>query len=513
MGLETQGIFADVDGAVELNEEPATPAGYRKQAVSGAIVTAAAAGSRAVLHVVAIVVMARLLTPDDFGVMGMVFPIIAFATIFQEAGLSLATLQRERISDEELSTVFWLNAGIGLGLCLLLVVAAPFVAAFYEEPRVALPTAASGLLILFGALAAQHMSLLNRNLHYGQLALVDGLSLLLGTVLAIGAAAIWHTYWAIYLLSFGPAFGGFVLSWLFSGWRPGKRAPLSQVADVIRFGAHFTVGSVATYFGRNLDKVLIGRVWGTTALGFYDRASKVVLMPILFVHNPLLRLMVPILSQNRAEPERYRRMFLVAFQFSLLLTVPGITLLAAAAREVVALVMGPQWVGGAAIFAWLAVACLGQLATGPLTVLFVSQDRPRDAMVSSVATSIYSSIAFVIGLPHGAVGVAAAYAVSELIRTPVMLWYATRVGPIRFGDLGRALVPFLVGTPLCLLVVTGLVRHLDHGIGLFAFVAIAGVTAYAVVLPCLLLNRSGRECLAEIATIARSFTLRLSRAS
>ena len=497
-----------MDGVAQTNEEPAASVGYRKRAVSGAIVTAAAAGSRAVLHVLAIVVLARLLTPDDFGVMGMVFPIITFATIFQEAGLSLATLQRERISDAELSTVFWINAAIGLGLCLILVAAAPFVAAFYEEPRVALPTAASGLLILFGALTAQHGIVLNRRMHFGQLALVDGLSLLLGTVLAIGAAWLYHTYWAIYLLSFGQAFGGFVLSWLFSGWRPGKGAPVRQVADVLRFGAHFTVGSVATFFGRNLDKVLLGRFWGTTALGFYDRASKVVLMPILFVHTPLLRLIVPMLSQNRGDPARYRRMFILAFQFSLLLTVPGITLLVGAARDVVSLVMGSQWIGGAAIFAWLAVACLGQLATGPLTMLFVSQDRAREAMVSSVATSIYSSIAFAIGLPWGAVGVAMAYAISELIRTPVMLWYAARAGPVRFGDLSRVLVPFLVGTPLCLAVVMLLVRQLDHAIGSFAFVAVAGFAAYAVVLPCLLLNRAGRECLAEIVTIARSFTRR-----
>ena len=106
-----------------------------------------------------------------------------------------------------------------------------------------------------------------------------------------------------------------------------------------------------------------------------------------------------------------------------------------------------------------------------------------------------------------------AYAISELIRTPVMLWYATRSGPVSFGDMGRALVPFLVGTPLCLLVVTGLVLHLDHATGLFAFVAVAGVVAYAVVLPCLLLNRSGRECLTEIATIVRSFTRRSAATS
>ena len=497
-----------MNNSTQTNGPQAAPTGYRKRAVSGAIVTGLAAGGRAVLHVLAIVVLARLLTPDDFGVMGMVFPIIALATIFQEAGLALAVLQRDRISDEELSTVFWINTSVALALCLLLLIAAPFVAEFYEEPRAAAPTAASGLLVLLGALSAQHGALLNRQMHFGKLALIEVLALLTGTVLAIAVAFFYQTYWAIFLLSFATAAAACVLSWGFSRWRPGKCAPLSQVSDLIRFGAHFTVGSVATYFGRNLDKVLIGRFWGTTQLGFYDRASKVVLMPILFVHTPLLRLIVPMLSQSRQEPERYRRMFLLAFQMSLLLTVPGVVLLAAAARPVVVLVMGEQWVGGAPIFGWLAVACLGQLATGPLTMLFVSQDRARDAMISSVATSIYSSLAFVIGLPWGAQGVAASFAVSELIRTPVMLWYATRVGPVSLADVGRAILPFMAVTPLCFLAVTTLVRQVGESTNPFAFVAIAAVVAYALGMLSLLLNRAGRQCLREVWVMAGSLSSR-----
>jgi PST family polysaccharide transporter len=489
--------------------QPTATGGFRGKAISGAVFTGLGAGSRAILHVIAIIVLARLLTPDDFGVMGMVFPIIAFATIFQEAGLSLAVVQRERISDPELSTIFWINTALGLLLCLLLVGSAPFVADFYNEPRVAALTAASGLLIFAGALASQHFALLTRNMRFGQLATIDAVSLGVGTALAIGVAYFTRSYWAIFLLSFGTIAVASVMAWLLSGWRPGKRSPVRDVTDVLRFGTHYTIGSIANYFGRNLDKVLIGRFWGTTSLGYYERAYKVVLMPILFVHNPLLRVALPMLSQTRSDPERHRRIFRLSFQLALLLTVPGVVVLAAAAEPLVVLVMGAQWIEGAPVFAWLAVACLGQLVTGPLNMIFLSQDRAREAMVSSVATSIYSSIAFVIGLPWGAVGVAAAYAISEILRTPVMLWYATRKGPVGFAETARALLPFLLATPLCFLVVLVLSEYLGKALGALPFSLLATLAAYAVALPCLFVNRAGRECLAEILSAAGSFRRKL----
>jgi PST family polysaccharide transporter len=166
--------------------------------------------------------------------------------------------------------------------------------------------------------------------------------------------------------------------------------------------------------------------------------------------------------------------------------------------------MGPQWEEGALIFAWLALACLGQLATGPLTLIFVSQDRAREAMISSVATSLYSSVAFLIGLPWGATGVAAAYAVSELIRTPVMLWYATRSGPVSFAETGRALVPFLLATPLCYVTVALLADVSAGQMSALAFEILALPISYAVTLPCLLVDAAGRECLAENAHAVRS---------
>ncbi len=459
---------------------------------------------KVLLQVLAIVVLARLLTPEDFGVTAMVFPIIALATIFQQAGLSVAVLQRESISDEERSTIFWINVLAGTLLGALLVLISPWVADFYGEPRVQMLTAASGAIMILGALTSQHTNILTRELRFGRLALIDVLSLTIGTSLAIGTAYLTGSYWAIFLLTFGTIASTCLLAWMLSRWRPGRTAPLRQVRDLLVFGANITVANLATYFGQNVDKILIGRVLGATPLGLYERASKVVLLPILFVHMPMFRVLVPMLSQNRQAAERYRKLFVTAFQFSLLLTLPGTLVLIVASAEIITFVMGEQWVAAAPIFSWLAVATLGQLATGPLTMLFISQGRSREALVSSVASSFFLTVAFVVGLQWGVTGVAASFAIAELMRTPLMLWYATRTGAVSLRDLSLALLPFVLSAALMIPAGAFWASVVEQSGNPLVAIGLAVAAAYAVTFACLLLNRSGRGFLGELTSAARS---------
>ena len=452
----------------------------------------------------AIVVLARMLTPEDFGVMAMVFPIMAFASIFQQAGLGMAVLQREKVSDEELSTIFWTNVAMGLLVGALLVAVSPLVAAFYTEPRVRALTAASGALMVVGSLTSQHIILLMRKMEYGRLALVDVLSLAIGTALAILAAYIFNSYWAIFVLSFGTTTSMCLLAWALGGWRPGRGSPLGHVKDVLFFGGNITASNLATYFGQNLDKILIGRWIGAVALGYYERAYKVVLLPTLFVHMPLFRLLVPMLSKSRTEPERHRRLFILGYQLALFITVPGTLLLAFAAPQIVVFVLGPQWLSAAPIFSWLALASLGQLVIGPLNMIFVSQGRSREAMLSSVVSSLYTSVAFVIGLRWGAIGVAAAFAISELVRSPAMLWYATRTGPISLRAAFQALAPFLLATAVCGAGLLWLQNAFETP-GTLRFLVGAGAAAYALTFLCMSVNDSSRTFVREAVSIVRNF--------
>ena len=473
-------------------------------AVGGAIVTGAGALAKAILQLLAVVVLARLLSPQDFGIMAMVFPLIAFATVFQQAGLGSAVLQRETLTHQELSTIFWTNAAIGSLLCGLLVVVAPWVAHFYHEPRVLALTKASGLLMMLGALSSQHLALLSRQMKFSRLALIDVLSLTIGTSTGIISAYIFGSYWAIFFLSFGTSASMCFFAWMLNGWRPGRMAPLQHIKDVLLFGGHITASNLATYFGRNLDNILIGRWIGSVALGYYERAYKVVLLPVLFVHMPLYRVLVPMLSQARQNQERYRQLFILGFQLSLFMTFPGTFVLIVAAREIVLIVMGEQWLVAAPIFSWLALATLAQLATGPLSMIFVSQDRSREAMISSIVSSLFSSMAFVIGLQWGAVGVAAVYAISELIRTPVMLWYATRKGPVAMRDTTLALMPFLLAAILGALIFFWWKSNFARPASPLLFIVVVGAMAYSVTFLCLLLNRTSRAFLTESFTVLGS---------
>ena len=358
--------------------------------------------------------------------------------------------------------------------------------------------------MVLSGLSSQHIILLMRRMAFGRLAVMDLASLTFGTCLAIAWAYFFDSYWAIFLLSFGTNASLCVLAWTLDAWRPGRAAPLRQVRDVLVFGGNTTMAEFATYWGHNLDKILIGRFIGSVALGYYERAYKVVLLPVLFVHMPLFRVLVPMLIKSRDDPKRYRRLFITGFQLSLFVTLPGTLLLIVAAEEFVGFVLGEQWLAAAPIFSWLAVATLGQLATGPLSMIFVSQDRAREGMISSVVSSLFASLAFVVGLSWGAIGVAMAFAISELIRAPALLWYATRVGPVSMRDTASALLPFLLTVVFATSVVYWYRQSLAPNANFLLFVAVSAAIAYGLLLVCLLLNRTSRAFLGEMAAVVRT---------
>ena len=476
----------------------------RAVAVAGAFFSGFGQFFRVMIQILSIVILARILTPSDFGVTAMVFPIIAFATVLQEAGLGAAVMQRETVSQEELSTLFYVNVLVGGGLAALLVVLSPLVAAFYGEPRVGPLTAASGMLVLLGSLSGQPLSLLNRNMRFRSLAIIDIMSLAVGFLLAVGTALLFHTYWAIWLLSFGSTVTTFVLAWALGGFRPGRSAPSRQIFDMLRFGGNMTLYSFFTYFARNLDNVLIGKVWGDAALGLYDRAYKLMLLPLVFVNAPLQRLVLPILTKTRDEAPRYRSVYATALQTALAITMPLVIMLIVNADRVIALVLGPSWGDAALVFHWLSLASLMQLVTTTAGWLYISQGRAYHMMVAGAGSSLVACIAFFIGLPWGPTGVACAYAVGEVLKAPLLIWWVTREGPFKTRDAAACLWPFVIAGLCCY----ASVSILSHWLPGNAVLTIAALTAasYASLLGGLLVTGSGRACLLRVGQLADSGT-------
>lgn len=416
----------------------------------GALMTGSAQGVRLACQFASVIVLSRLLAPEDFGIVAMAAPAMSFVGLFQDLGLTQATVQKKRITHAEVNALFWINMGISALLAGILVLAAPLAAWFYRESKVGLLVAALSLQILVSGAGGQHYAILNRRMQFGRLAVLGSASAVAGFGVAIVWALVDPGYWALYAGGLATAMTATVMAWAASGWRPGWPRWAAGAGSLVNFGAGITGFNLANFFARNLDNVLIGRYRGNVELGLYDRAYKLLLFPLQQVTNPLSQVMVPALSRMTDEPHRYRHAYLRVAPLLLLVTLPGVALAIAMADVLVPFALGQQWAGSALIFQALGFAGLLQSLNNPSGWLFISQGRSAEFMRWGIVTAVTSVSAFVIGLPYGAYGVALAYAASEYLRTPLLWLYVGRHGPVRTMDMARAAFPFVLGAHLAI---------------------------------------------------------------
>lgn len=463
--------------------------------------TGGAQGIRLACQFTSVIVLSRLLAPEDFGIVAMAAPVMGFVGLFQDLGLMQATVQKKHIAHAEVNALFWINMAISALLAGVLVLAAPLAARFYGEPGVGLLVGALSLQILVGGAGGQHHAILNRRMQFGRLAILDSASAIAGLGVAIAWALVDPGYWALYAGGLATALTATAMAWAASGWRPGWPRWATGAGGLVHFGAGITGFNFASFFARNLDNVLIGRYRGNEELGLYDRAYKLLLFPLQQVTNPLSRVMVPALSRMTDEPHRYRHAYLRVVPLLLLVTLPGVALAIAMADVLVPFALGQQWAGSALIFQALGFAGLLQSLNNPSGWLFISQGRSAEFMRWGIVTAMTSVAAFVIGLPYGALGVAVAYAASEYLRTPFLWLYVGRRGPVRTMDMARTALPFVLGAHLALVILWALKPHLPQA-PLPALV-LGTLLSYSLVIAVVALFEPGRRTLGECLRLLR----------
>lgn len=472
------------------------PAGSLGRSVGrGALMTGGAQGVRLGCQFASVIVLSRLLAPEDFGIVAMAAPVMGFVGLFQDLGLTQATVQKKNITHAEVNALFWINMAVSALLAGLLVLAAPLAARFYGEPGVGLLVAALSVQILVGGAGGQHHAILNRRMQFGRLAVLDSTAAVAGLAVAVAWAFADPGYWALYGGGLATAATGTAMAWAASGWRPGWPRWAAGAGSLVRFGAGVTGFNFANFFARNLDNVLIGRGRGNAELGLYDRAYKLLLFPLQQVTNPLARVMVPALSRMTDEPHRYRYAYLRVAPLLLLVTLPGVALAIALADVLVPFALGQQWAGSALIFQALGFAGLLQSLNNPSGWLFISQGRSAEFMRWGIVTAVTSVAAFAIGLPYGAYGVALAYAASEYLRTPFLWLYVGRRGPVGAGDMMRAAFPFVAGAHLAIGLLWAARPHLPDA-PLPALV-LGAALSYLLVIAFAALFEPGRRTLGE----------------
>jgi len=406
------------------NTDPSQIQGLKKKAVRGASVTIAARLAEHAIHMISIIVLARLLTPKDFGLVAMVASVASMVNIFRDLGLSDATIQAPQISHKQVSTLFWVNALFGMGISLLFIILAPLIALFFKEPQLIKITRFFSLTFVFVGLSIQHISLLRRKMEFSKLAVLNIASAIVSVIAAISFAALGFGYWAIVarqvVLTICLAIG----AWVCCSWRPGRPSSHARVLPMIKFGANIIGFYILNYFVYNLDKILIGRRNGAKSLGFYDRAYQLAVVPIETVALPVQSVAVTTLSKLVNEPDNFRRYYLNALSILAFVGMPLSAFLAVASKDLVELLLGRQWAASAAVFSILGISIGIHILYVTQGWLHISLGRTdRWVRWGLVATPIFI-LSYVAGLRWGITGVAIFRTASFLILFLPSLWYA-----------------------------------------------------------------------------------------
>ncbi len=416
----------------------------KDRTVSNGLITGLAQGVQFFLNLGSIIVLARLLAPEDFGLVAMVTTVTGFLRIFNDAGLSAATVQREEITHSQVSNLFWTNVVLGGTMTLVLAASAPAVAWFYREPRLIGVTLVLSITFLLTSSAVQHLALLKRQMRFKTIAFIQIISMAGGVAVGVGMAWFNFGYWALVGMQLSTPVVAFLLTWGASGWRPQLPMRGRGTRSLLRFGVNLTASSFIWSLARGSDGLLIGRFYGSASLGLYSRAAALMARPVEQFMTPLEAVMVPTLCRLQGQPERYRRIVLQVYEVVAVTSFVFTGVLLALTHALTLVVLGPKWEQAAPIFAGFTLLALYIPLASVSTWLLTSQGRGGDFLVLSSIGSLVAVGSFCTGLPFGPAGVAIAYSATCLfICLPLLYYLAGRTGPVKTADLWTRFFKYL----------------------------------------------------------------------
>jgi PST family polysaccharide transporter len=442
--------------------------------------------------------VARILFPADYGLVAMAGPLLALIGLIGDLGLSQAIIQKKDLTESDVSTMFWVGAGVNVILCAVAAGCSYGLAWIYHEPRIVGITFALLPVTLISSFSAQQGALLIRRLKFGLLAITDVASGAAGLVAALAVALAGFGYWAIIAGMAAESLVTCAVFWYTSKWKISRPHLNAGTMTMLSAGSHITGYNLANFVTTSLDTFLLGVAHGNVALGLYDKGYKLVTQPLGQVIAPFNRITVPILLRLQDDEPKYADTYLFIVKILTLAVTPGIVVLMFAAGPLTLALLGDKWSSLAPVVAWFGVGALGSILYTSTYWLFVSQHRTKEQLKFVFATSAISTVGFVAGLYWGAQGVAAGGGLSFLlVCVPLTCWGATRRGPVTGRALLAALRPFVLPLAVSIGAVELFTMEL---VSMSPIVSAAGsvVTAYIAFGLGLLLTGDGRALLGRV---------------
>jgi len=403
--------------------------GLKKKALVGASFSVLAQTLNYGIQTVGTIILARILTPEDFGLVSMAATFCLLVQNYGINGFREAIIQREDLTEEHLKKLFWVNLSIMVGLTLFFVAISPAIAWFFGEASVTSIAKGMALSILFSGLGTCHLALLSRNMKFNLFAAAQVLAALISTGLAVGLAIGGLGVWSLVLRWVSLPFVTTVFAWLFCRWKPGIPAKGTSIREILSFGNKTYGNFVMTYIRNNLDKVLVGKAFGKSPLGHYDRSSQLSSVLPNQLTIALTGVGVATLSRLVNDPPRYRNYVFKAVSVLSFVGFPGSVLFTLLGRDIILVLLGDRWSIAGDIFAALGPGIGAFVIFSVNTWLHLSLGRADRLLKWGFVVLGASIVSYSLGLLFGPVGVAVAYsAMFYLLLIPALAYAAKPAG-------------------------------------------------------------------------------------
>lgn len=423
-----------------------------RRVVSGGMISASAQTVRIVLNLLSIAILARLIPPEEFGIVALALPISFLASDIAQHALGQVTVQRQRITQAEVSGLFWANLLIAGAVTLLLMLASGAVAAFYEDERVAPVLMALALMTFLAGATSQFSAVLSREMRFWALHGSAIFAEICGIVCAVSAAYAGLSYWAIVIQILARQSSLLAFRVIASRWLPDGPATLGRARGLVTMGGDLAIFSFLTQLGHALGMVAIGRTLGDVQAALFFRASNVAHWPMTQLLGPMGAVITPALSRVAGDSDRFDAVYQRILIQTAMAAVPMAATFIALAEPFTLILLGAEWREAAIILALL----------GLRTFSVPLESLVRWRLIAAGSTHVLRRFAFPamaltllgywIGVQFGVVATALIQGVLAVaVLMPLLVWAAQGRGGLRFGTFFRIVMPFFLALALVVL--------------------------------------------------------------
>ena len=418
----------------------------------GGIVILGQAG-KLLIQLIALATLSRLLSPSDFGLIAMVGVFTALGETIRDFGMTTIGLQRNELSHHQASNLFWLNTSLGLVAGFMLAISTPLVAKAYGDDRLWQVVPLLALTLPINGMSAQLGVQLSRAMRYRASVGTDLATQALALTIAVGSALAGAGYWALVLHALATATLGLLLRWITTRWLPAWPQRGAGVKRDVRDGMGFGLSALLQYLTSNIDTYLIGVRWGSSPVGLYDRAFRLLKLPASSILGPLTQVVIPTVNRalaegGKADPVLLRAQGVVGF---IIIWVFAVT--AAVADWLIPFVLGPEWSDAIPLFQVLAIGGAVQVFSNVSYWRFIVSNLGKQLFYCNVLTKLLSIVLIALGALVSLKAVAWMVSLGLVLSWPInLIWLARTAGQDSWayfrggtGLLGAGALAFAVG--------------------------------------------------------------------